>query len=107
MITLNKTEINSTTKISSLENPAYLSESTNNFLFAIGIQGMDLSVTQNYFSITLDNKIKSKTGTSKTVSIPLATCNISTWSKLDPDLSKSFESINFTQFLCPAANNQI
>jgi hypothetical protein len=72
-------------------------------MFAIGITGLDLS-SQRYFDITLQNYsvAKNESGTFKSISnVFLSPCNFSQWEGVNGQISESFTTLNFKQWLCP------
>jgi hypothetical protein len=79
-------------------------------MIAIGITGIDLSSTERYFDIVMNNRTNVKNG-SKTIkttkNIPLSPCNISQWSGVTDSITNSFTTQSFNQWLCPPVGTVI
>ena len=77
---------------------------SKNYMFAIGITGVDLSSSERYFDILLTNRTYTKNGSSlvkDTTTIPLSPCQIKQWSGVAQGITDSFTVQNFSQWLCP------
>lgn len=72
-------------------------------MFAVGISNLDLS-TQRYFDIQLENisVIKNSSGSFKSSNIvSLNQCNKTQWTGVNDDITASYDTLNFKQWLCP------
>lgn len=69
-------------------------------MFAVGLVGVDLSAASNYFDIVLEdftvtNSVKSPT------KVALSPCTADQWSGITDQITASYASLNFNQWLCP------
>ncbi len=79
-------------------------------MFAIGINDLDLSSSQRYFDIVLNNRTIIKNGSNliKTYkNIPLTPCTISQWSGVTESIKNNYASQNFNKWLCPPTGTVI
>ena len=79
-------------------------------MFAIGITGIDLSSSQRYFDISFVNRSFAKNGTSTVKtrdSIPLQPCTSDQWSGNTDGIQSSFDTLGFSQWLCPPKGQEI
>jgi hypothetical protein len=72
----------------------------NKFMFAVGLSGLDLSATQKYFDIVLEdfsvvNNVK------KSIKVALSPCTADQWTGISDQIATSYTSLKFNQWLCP------
>ena len=82
-----------------------ISSPSNNFMFAIGITGINLAGSQRYFDISLRDRTNTKysngTKTSVKLSVPLEPCTLSHWEGVSESITESYTSLSFSEWLCP------
>lgn len=80
----------------------------HNFMFAVGLTAIDLNANQRYFDITLSNRVTIKNGSSRVktkVVIPLEPCSLDHWAGVSDNITASFGTLGFDQWLCPPVNS--
>lgn len=95
--------INTTTSISYDTDPTSYNVTTdpnNNFMFAIGLTGIDLSSSQRYFDISLET-ISVANNVKSTTKVSLEPCAIDQWSGISDQITFAYSSLGFKQWLCP------
>lgn len=95
------------------DDPTYselVTSPANSLMFAIGLSGVDLSSNQRYFDIVFVNKTSAWNGTNTvktTHSIPLQPCTLDQWSGVNQNITNTFSTLNFKQWLCPPTGKVI
>lgn len=75
-----------------------INSSTSNFMFAIGLTGMDFSASKRYFDVELVSRMTEKTfsGTTKVKNkISLEPCTLEHWSGISESITNSYTSLGF------------
>lgn len=99
--------VNSQLSIEYDDDPTYgklVISPNNSFMFAVGLTGIDLSVSTRYFDIYLTQRttLKSKSGTTKLKKlIPLQPCTEAHWAGVSDSIIKTYYTLNFNEWLCP------
>lgn len=73
-------------------------------MFAIGLQGIDLSSSQRYFDISLTQIETFLNINSTSTPIFLEPCTMEHWDGINENITQKFYKLNFSQWLCPKIN---
>ena len=87
-----------------------VTSSDHNFMFAVGLTGIDLSASQRYFDIYFAQvgKFKSSSGSTKSKEqIPLTPCTAEHWSGVSDSIAKSYDTLDLGTWLCPPIGRKI
>lgn len=102
--TLNKEYISSTTEIFEENDPSYFSVGSNNFMFALGLEGVNLNEGDRWFNIEL--KFKSYSSEGRAVELlPLVPCSRQHWTSVQKEFGEIYDRFGFQSWLCPANNS--
>ena len=69
-------------------------------MFAVGLTGVDLNATTKYFDIVLED-VRVVNNVKTTTQVPLTPCTADQWSGTSDQITASYYSLNFQQWLCP------
>ena len=79
-----------------------------NFMFAIGLTGINLGASQRYFDISLINRSTQKFSNGSKVKIKdyiaLEPCTLAHWQGVSESITNSFTTLSFSEWLCPPVN---
>lgn len=82
----------------------------NEFMFAIGLENIDLNANQRYFDVSMTTKsivTNNSVRTRKTNIIKLEPCTVEHWTGINNNFVKSYSKIGFKDWLCPVQGQEI
>lgn len=74
-------------------------------MFAIGVNGLDLTSNSKYFDFALSQQI-SVNGLVSNVSYPLTPCSRESWVGAGKSILEIYDRMNFSSYLCPPINQE-
>jgi hypothetical protein len=85
--------------------PSRLDTSTNNFMFALGVIGIDLNNgASSYFDISLEVIWRDANFTKHTDYPKLSACTVDQWSHFGDEFEATFRRMELNKFVCPPSN---
>jgi hypothetical protein len=99
--TFEKQTIISKTTRSEETTPSLFATQSTPFLFALGINGIDLNdAATKYFNVRFSQRNNIKNGARLRTYHDLVPCNRTVWTQVDQRLGETFDRLGFTSWLC-------
>lgn len=103
---INKTSITTTVLVKEENDPSRYTTSTPQFMFAIGLNGIDMNTGPRYFNFqVLTTQIIN--GTKTKSAINLVPCVSEMWAQLGSDYTAMFDRLGLQSWLCPSAGQLV
>ena len=100
--TFNKETIYTVVNIEEDQEPSYFSSDTSSFMFAVGLQGIDMNdPAQRYFDIKFSQRTNYAANSSKVKNYhSLVQCQRQSWANINASLAQTFTKLGFDEWLC-------